>query len=68
MKELKSKFIDMQKKRVKCLKTLLDLQAAAYCTACAVDLNAEGVESSGTVVPSQSTCSRMKGDCFDFME
>jgi len=67
VKDIKKDFRDMQKERVKCLRTLLDLQASAYCTVCQLDIN-EVTEADGSLVPSQNVCARLRNGCFKFMK
>lgn len=65
---VKNTFISFQKARAKCFKTLLLIQASAYCLACDPEWDNRGVNSDGTINMGQNVCSRIQEGCYEFVD
>jgi hypothetical protein len=59
-------YASYQNLRAACFKTLLQIEADAYCLSCDPNFANDGVSPNGNITYSDSLCSTMKDSCFDF--
>jgi len=60
-------FINYQKARVVCFKTMILLQGASYCAACDPEYATNGIDTDGTVTMSADSCTLIKQRCYPFL-
>mmetsp|Transcript_16484 Transcript_16484/g.14225 ORF Transcript_16484/g.14225 Transcript_16484/m.14225 type:complete len:131 (+) Transcript_16484:436-828(+) len=61
-------FKSYQQSRAKCFKTMVDIQASAYCLACDPNWSSNGVNQDGTINYSPDICTRIQSDCYDYVK